>query len=216
MALDLNLSGTASADVDNESGVEQPERAFREVSKLHADLKRQVKISQYSMSPVSGKLMQAKRLVQSRGSEVSQVLIDNITSLQIHALQQHVEKAVLDKLKPVSEFDDEKQTTKNATAELDAKIDKLEAFLNIVTNVATQCLGSVQAGCQKKLASVLMRLEEQLRNTDVNTARARTSLSKVSQLRSEIQSILDFETAHTKVLDVTISGITKKYQKPIL
>ena len=52
--------------------------------------------------------MQAKRLVQSRGSEVSQVLIDNITSLQIHALQQHVEKAVLDKLKPVSEFDDEK------------------------------------------------------------------------------------------------------------
>ena len=47
-----NIRGTGSelvrhgsADVDSESGIEQPERAFREVSKLHADLNAKKKLS---------------------------------------------------------------------------------------------------------------------------------------------------------------------------
>ena len=66
---------------------------------------------------------------------------------------------------------------------------------------------SVETSCGKTV--IFLFGEEQLHNAGVNTAEARKSLSKVSQLRSEIQSMLNFEKENKKVVAVTVSGVTK-------
>jgi hypothetical protein len=61
----------------------------------------------------------------------------------------------------------------------------------------------------KKLASLLLRLEENLRNTDVTTDEAKKCLAKAIKLRSEVDKLIQFEKSNSKTISFRTSGVSK-------
>jgi len=152
--------------------------------------------------------MEAHNMVHFKGAVISASLIQNITNLQIDTLTRHIESVIVDKLTKPNE-DENKAVTKSVNAAIGAQIGDIENILKSLVTLTSPAADVNDIDNMKKLASLLLRLEEKLRNTDVTTAEAKKCLAKLTKLRSEVGKLIEFEKSNTKTISFRISDVSK-------
>ena len=204
-------------DIGNNDQFEQPEQTFKHVVRLHSGVKDKVRQVHYSLPIGIQKQLDAKNFIMSRGADPRvQSVIKNLTSMQIDSVMQHIEQSIIDRL--TNPYDKKKDTgmARNITDAIDAETDLIEKLLASLSALCTSVAGADAAAGSakgsaadlKKLLSLMYRLENALRNANVNTAESRETSRKMRNFLSDLEKFIDFMKATEKTMIFTIHGVT--------